>query len=280
MAIIAFWSNEEKETAQTMSMVALSTYMAIEHNYRILNVSTNFKDETLENSYWDLAKMEQLVKTISKDKNQVDIESGIEGLIKIINSNKTSNNIVSNYTKIVFKDRLDVLCSPKIQEYEEYRQIAEYYPNILQVANRNYDFVFVDISKRIPKEQEKQILELADVIIVNLTQRLKTIDQFMKLREENDFFKKNNILLNIGRYDKFSKYNIKNISRYMREKKDVHAVLYNTLFFEACSEGNVAEFFLRLRKLDPEDRNAVFIEEIKRLTKDLIYKLQELQIKL
>ena len=57
MAIIAFWSNEEKETAQTMSMVALSTYMAIEHNYRILNVSTNFKDETLENSYWDLAKM-------------------------------------------------------------------------------------------------------------------------------------------------------------------------------------------------------------------------------
>ena len=183
MAIIAFWSNEEKETAQTMSMVALSTYMAIEHNYRILNVSTNFKDETLENSYWDLAKMEQLVKTISKDKNQVDIESGIEGLIKIINSNKTSNNIVSNYTKIVFKDRLDVLCSPKIQEYEEYRQIAEYYPNILQVANRNYDFVFVDISKRIPKEQEKQILELADVIIVNLTQRLKTIDQFMKLRE-------------------------------------------------------------------------------------------------
>lgn len=280
MAIIAFWSNEEKETAQTMSMVALSTYMAIEHNYRILNVSTNFKDETLENSYWDLAKMEQLVKTISKDKNQVDIESGIEGLIKIINSNKTSNNIVSNYTKIVFKDRLDVLCSPKTKEYEEYRQIAEYYPNILQVANRNYDFVFVDISKRIPKEQEKQILELADVIIVNLTQRLKTIDHFIKLREENDFFKKNNILLNIGRYDKFSKYNIKNISRYMREKKDVHAILYNTLFFEACSEGNVAEFFLRLRKLDPEDRNAVFIEEIKRLTKDLIYKLQELQIKL
>lgn len=280
MAIIAFWSNEEKETAQTMSMVALSTYMAIEHNYRILNVSTNFKDETLEDSYWDLAKMEQLVKTISKDKNQVDIGSGIEGLIKIIDSNKTSSNIVSNYTKIVFKDRLDVLCSPKTKEYEEYRQIAEYYPNILQVANRNYDFVFVDISKRMPKEQEKQILELADVIIINLTQRLKAIDNFMKLREENDFFKKNNILLNIGRYDKFSKYNIKNVTRYMKEKKDVHAILYNTLFFEACSEGNVAEFFLKLRKLDPEDRNAVFIEEIKRLTKDLIYKLQELQIKL
>jgi len=37
MAIIAFWSDEKRETGQTMSMVALSTYMAIEHNYRILN---------------------------------------------------------------------------------------------------------------------------------------------------------------------------------------------------------------------------------------------------
>jgi len=280
MAIIAFWSNEEKETAQTMSMVALSTYMSIEHNYKILNVSTNFQDETLENSYWDLEKMEQLVKTISNDNKQVGLESGVEGLIKIINSNKTSSNIVSNYTKIVFKDRLDVLCSPKTQDYEEYKQIAELYPNIIQVADRSYDLVFVDVSKKLPKELIKQILELSDVIIVNMTQRLKTIDEFISLREQNDFFKKNNILLNIGRYDKFSKYNIKNITRYMREKKDVHAVLYNTLFFEACSEGKVAEFFLRLRKLDPEDRNAIFVSEIQRLTKDLIYKMQELQLKL
>lgn len=279
MAIIAFWSDEEKETGQTMSMVALSTHMAIEHNYRILNVSTNFKETTLEDSYWDLAKMENLVKTISNG-NQVELESGVEGLIKIINSNKTSNSIISNYAKIVFKDRLDVLCAPKTKEYEEYRQITQLYPNILQVANRNYDMVFVDISKRMPKEQMKQILELSDIIIVNMTQRLKTIDNFIKLREENDFFKKNNILLNIGRYDKYSKYNIKNVTRYMKEKKDIHAVLYNTLFFEACSEGKVAEFFLRLRKLDPEDRNAIFIDEIARLAKDLIYKIQELQIRL
>ena len=280
MAVIAFWSNEEKETAQTMSMVALSTYMAIERNYKILNVSTNFKEDTLENCYWDMAKMEQLVKTLSNNATQVGLESGIEGLVKIINSNKTSTNIVSNYTKIVFKDRLDVLCAPETEIYEEYRKIAELYPSIIQVANKSYDLVFVDISKRMPKEQIKQILELSDIIVVNMTQRLKTIDEFIKLREENDFFKKNNILLNIGRYDKFSKYNIKNISRYMREKKDVHAIPYNTLFFEACSEGKVAEFFLKLRRIDAEDRNAVFVEEIARLTKDLIYKMQELQIKL
>lgn len=280
MAIIAFWSDEEKETGQTMSMVALSTYMAIEHNYKILNVSTSFKDNTLESSYWDLQKIEQLVKTISKNTNAVGLESGVEGLIKIINSNKTSTNIVSNYTKVVFKDRLDVLCAAKTQNYEEYREIAQLYPNILQVANRSYDLVFVDISKRMPKEQVKQILEIANVVIVNMTQRLKTIDDFINLREENEFFKGKNILVNIGRYDKFSKYNVKNITRYMKEKKDVHAIPYNTLFFESCSEGKVAEFFLKLRRVEQEDRNAVFVEETSRLAKDLIYKLQELQLKM
>jgi len=280
MAIITFTSDGKRETGQTLSCVAFATQMAIEHNYRILNVSTNFKDETLENSYFDLEKMESLVKTISRDQTQVGLESGIEGLIKIINSNKTSSNIVANYTKIVFKDRLDVLCSPKTKEYEEYRQISELYPNILQVADRSYDLVFVDVSKRMPEEQVKRILELSDIIVVNMTQKFKTINDFMQLREENEFFKKNNILLNIGRYDKFSKYNIKNISRYMKEKKDIHAVLYNTLFFEACSEGKVAEFFLRLRRVEAEDRNAIFIQEIARLTKDIIYKMQELQLKL
>lgn len=281
MAIIAFWSNEEKETGQTMSMVALSTYMAIEHEYKILNISTNFRDTTLDTSYWNFEKADKLIKDLSNSENaQVGLDSGIEGLTKIINSNRTTNNIIQEYTKVVFKDRLDVLCSPKTRNYESYEPIAKIYPNIIQMANQNYDFVFIDISKKMSKEDKERILAMADVIIVNITQRLKTIDNYMELKENNPFFNKNNVILNIGRYDKFSTYNTKNITRYLREKKEVNCVPYNTLFFESCSEGKVAEFFLRLRKnVDEEDRNAVFISEVDRLTKELIYKLKELQVK-
>lgn len=278
MAVIAFWSQEKKETGQTLSQVALSTYMAIEHNYKILNISTSFKDTTMEDCYWDLQKQSNLVKNLTNT-NQVGLESGVEGLIKIINSNKTSVNIISNYARIVFKDRLDVLCSPKTEDYDEYTKIASSYPEIIQVADKAYDLVLVDISNQMPEQQAKRILEMADIIIVNMTQRLKIIDDFMKLREENDFFKKNNILMNIGRYDKFSKYNVKNITRYIKQKRDILVAPYNTLFFESCSEGKVAEFFLRLRRLEPDDRNAIFVEEIGRTAKEIIYKLQELQIK-
>ncbi len=281
MAVIAFWSDEEKETGQTLSMVAVSTYMAIEHNYRILNISTNFKDETLEDCYWNRQKEATFINKISNNTNGVvGLDAGIEGLIKIIKSNKTTSNIISNYSKIVFNDRLDVLRSPKTNLYSEYSEIAKIYPEIINIANKNYDLVFVDVSKKMNKEEANRILEMADVVIVNITQRLQNIEKFYALKEKNGFFKNNNILLNIGRYDKFSKYNVKNISRYLRMRKNIIAIPYNTLFFESCSEGKVAEFFLRLRNINTEDRNEIFIQEISKMSKELIYKLQELQIKM
>lgn len=278
MSIIAFWSREKKETGQTLSIAALSTYMAIEHNYKILDISTEFNNKTLENCFWNLAKQNALAKNLTST-TQVGFESGVEGLLKIINSNKTSNSIVANYAKVVFKNRFDILCSSNTTNYEEYKQICAMYPQIIQVANRDYDLVFVDISKRMPVEQANKILEIADVIVMNITQRLSTIEDFIELRESNDFFKKNNIMLNIGRYDRFSKYNIKNVTRYIKLRKEISAIPYNTLFFEATSESKVAELFLKLRSIKDGDRNSTFMNETARMSADLLYKLQELQMR-
>lgn len=81
-----------------------------------------------------------------------------------------------------------------------------------------------------------------------------------------------------GRYDRYSKYTNKNVARYIGEK-EVFTVPYSTLFFEAANEGKVADFFLRFRKLEDSDRNALFISEVRRATEKIIYRLQELQMK-
>ena len=286
MAIIAFWSDEKKETGQTLSMAAITTYMAIEHNYKILNITTNFKDNTLEDCYWDnrininAPPIKGVIENNNPNVSAIGFDSGVEGLAKVIRSNKTTPNIVSNYTKVVFNGRLDVLCSPQTREYSEYKEIAKMYPEILSTANRHYDLVFVDVSKRMDKEDVNNILEIADLVVANITQRQTIIHKFYELRESNQFFKNNNVLINIGRYDKFSKYNEKNISRYIGMKRGVLAIPYNTLFFESCSDGKVADFFLRLRNIGVEDRNQHFISEVDKFSKELIYKLQELQIKM
>lgn len=276
MAIITFRSNETKETGQTLSIAAVATHMAIEHNYKILVVSTNFKDQSLEECFWDVNK----TVGIANKPGTVGIESGVEGLIRILASNRTSPEIVKNYSKIILKDRLDILPSPVATEYKDYETVLENYPDILQVANRYYDLVFVDLSRRMSERYAENIIQISDVVVVNLTQRLKNIDEFVELRETEEFYKRNHIMLLIGRYDAYSKYNTKNITRYLKERKPVGVIPYNTLFFEACSEAKIIDFFLKLKNVDDTDRNHLFVKEVGNFGDSLIYKLQELQMKL
>ena len=277
MAIITFYSKEKKETGQTLSIASIASEMAIEHNYKILLVATGYKDKSLEDCFWVSGK--NAFKPELAGKN-VGIESGIEGLTKILASNKTSPEIVKNYSRIVLKDRLDVLESPNATEYKDYANIASLYKDVLQVANRYYDLVFVDLSKQMPKEAEDEILKISDIVFVNLTQRLKTFDDFIELREQDNFYKKTNVMLAIGRYDKFSKYNNKNITRYLKEKKPLAVIPYNTLLFEACSERKIIDFFLNIRNLDETDRNSIYRNEVKKFVSNILYKLQELQMRI
>lgn len=262
MAIVTFWSNGKEETAKTLSIAAIATHMAVEHNYKILVVSTVFNDDTLETCYWE-PKNEELLKEIAGDKK--DVSAGIDGLVKLTLSNKLTPEAVTNYTRLVFPgNRLEVLSGSKAETYQEYEKVRQTYGEVIQAANQFYDLVFVDLNKGLDNDYIKGILNMSDLIVVNITQRLKLLKEFEKIRDENMIFKKGNSIVLVGRYDKFSKYNAKNISRTLGYKGEVSVIPYNTLFFEACNEGKVADFFLRFRNLNPTDRNALFIEEIKK----------------
>ena len=279
MAIITFKSNEIKETGQTLSIAAVATQMAIEHNYKILVVSTNFQDQTLETCFWEVEKKNKSQIVDIENRTHIGIESGVEGLIRAMVSNRTNPEIIKNYSKIILKDRLDVLPSTTSTEYRKYEEIASNYMEILQLANKYYDIVLVDLSKRMPAMQAEDIVQISDVVVVSLTQRLKSIDNFIELRDKKEFYRRKNIMLLIGRYDNFSKYNVKNITRYLKEKQLVAVVPYNTLFFESCSEGKIIDYFLKLKNIDAADRNYLFLSETNKVVEGIIHRLQDIRMK-
>lgn len=279
MAIITFKSNEIKETGQTLSIAAVATKMAIEHNYKILVISTDFQDKTLEDCFWEQEKAPKLFSGFMKPAT-VGVQSGIDELVRVISSNKTNPGIIKNYSRIVLRDRLDVMPGSKAKSNEEYERIAANYPEIIQLANNYYDIVLVDLGKRMSEQNANRIVEVSDIVVVNLTQRLKNIDDFVEIRESEDFYKRRNIMLLIGRYDSFSKYNTKNITRYLKEREPVGVIPYNTLYFESCSEGKIIDFFLKMRNIDNTDRNYLFVKEVGNFVSRIIYKIQELQMKI
>lgn len=73
---------------------------------------------------------------------------------------------------------------------------------------------------------------------------------------------------------------MKNIARYTGIKKNISVIPYNTLYFEAASEENVADLFLKIRRVDETDRNATFVREVKAAAEKIVYKLQELQMRI
>ncbi len=275
MSIVTFWNNGKEQTGKTLSIAAICTYLAVEHNYKILVVSTSYEDENLDNCFWEKTKAQKNRGLFGPNTNMA-MQEGVSGLTRIMKSNKLSPDHITNYTKIIFKERLEIL--PAFRgEKEEYNDIRRYYPDIINLANNYYDLVLVDLDKEVQDDVAETILENSNLIVANLSQRLTSINTFMELREEKPILKSKKTLLLIGRYDKFSKYNIKNISRYLGEKNKVSTIPYNTLFFEACEEAKVPDLFLSLRKTEEDDRNGFFLAEIKRTVDNIIYRLESLR---
>ena len=279
MSIVTFYNSSIEQTGKTMSIAAIATYMAIEHNYRILVISTTNREDALKNCFWEERKKKKNLGIFGPNA-ALEVETGVEGLARVIRSNKISPDIITNYTKVVFKDRFEILLGCE-NPPSDGTVIETMYPSIIKAANQYYDLVFVDLDENVDEETRKTIIYDSDIVVINMSQRLRSIDKFRELKEQNQLLASKKALILIGRYDKFSKYNSKNISRYLGEKNQVLTIPYNTLFFEATEEAGVPDLFLKFRKsIDSEDRNAFFIEEVKRASENITYRLQDLQMKI
>ena len=278
MAIVTFWSECKKEVGQTAAAIAVATQMAMEHNYKILLISTYNNDE-LKEAFWQEQKQKKGLAGLFEGNKKVNIDSGIQGLAKAVNSNKLTPEMITNYTRIVFKNRLEILDGYTDEEMK-YEDIYNTYPSVILNASMYYDIVIVDLNRNIENEINDKILETSNVIMYGMTQKNSNINNYIESKTNGYIKNKKNILTYLGRYDKFSKYNSKNISRYLKSRKDIDYMSYNTLFNEACDEGTVADLFLKLKPMKTDDKNVTFLNEVRKLSESIIYKIQELKLKI
>ena len=277
MSIVTFWNNGREQTGKTLSIAAIATHIAIEHNKKILIISTGYRTEILNRCFWQERKPKKKSGLFGPNTN-IALEDGVVGLEKVMRSNKLSAEMITNYTKIIFKDRLEILPSFKGSQ-TEYERIRKIYPDVINLANNYYDLVLVDLDYELGQELMDTILGNSNLIVANVSQRLSSINAFIESKETTPMLKSSKVLILIGRYDRYSKYSIKNISRYMKEKNNVSTIPYNTLFFEASEEAGVPDLFLKLRRVSEDDRNSFFLEETKRAGENILYRLDHTNVK-
>lgn len=280
MAIIGFWSGSKKETGQTVSICSIATHMAIEHNYKILLIDATFDDDTMERGFW---KVEKNKKDFAKqlNKGKMDIASGAEGLVSAVASNKATPEVITNFTRVVFKNRLDVVCGLKTKVYADFRKSLMLYKDLIKAADKYYDLVFIDLPKTLDDEVTKTLLETSNIIIYNFTKNLKQADEYLEnMQKYPDILTKEKVIPLLSNSDDETVYNVKNYTRYIGEKREICSVPYNTTFVKNISEAGIAQFFLTTRlsgKLN--DKNTEFVKSVDGMCKRIIEKLKELKLK-
>jgi len=274
MAIVSFWSDGKSETGKTVSIAAIAVQIALESNYKVLIFNTIYDNTAIEDCFWSIAPKGNKFEFLEGRKT--DIDTGIKGLSKAILSNKTSPEIITNYTKTIFKDRLELLTDSQIlrEDYDRQRVLLK---EMIKMANQYYDIVLVDIEGSAEDSVIQGILEESNIVVGTLSQSLRKINDYVRLRQQSTLFSGPNVMFVIGRYDKKSTYNLKNIARHMGEK-EIYGIPYSTLFFEACNEGKVADFFIKFRKAKMTDNNGLLIDSIRNVSTAIIEKIKYLQM--
>lgn len=267
MPIVAFWSTvDSTQTSTTSTAVAIANAIAINANvsYKTLLTQTHFHNFDLEASYYNLDKM--------SSKGSLDIaDTGIDALDRLLRSNKLAPENIPNYAKLVLRDKLELLYGSFKNDKDSYERVLETMPMIIDYAAQLYDLVFVDLNRGYDRTEINQILQKADLIVLTFSQKMEVLKKLFASIDDLKIFREKPIIPVIGRYDRFSKYNTKNIARAFNYKKNIYCIPYNTQFFDACNEGKALNFFIENKNADiATDRNGFFISEVNKIADEIL----------
>lgn len=253
---IAFFGNTRGKAGITSNMVAVSTFLALEMQVRLILFQNHFNLNSIENGFLENSYDEFVMETPFFYQHQ-----GIDQVMKRLDSNIGMQEVISDAAMEAVAEKLFYIP----QSNTGNKEVFEYELNrildiLLKELNQFAQMVLIDTAIA-DNLTTKTILETADLIVMNLCQ-----DPFVLA----DCFKRFGIVRNkcfylLGNYDRYSRYTVKYVMRRFDIPKDRIAVIpYNTAFRDAMSMGKMVPFLSRNATCQKQDENYYFIKELKR----------------
>ena len=277
MAIVTFWSEDEKVTSQTTSLIASAVQMGIERNLKILIVDASFKGEMMKKAFMQDESNTDLIKKINMGK--VDISAGIEGLLAAVSSNKISPETVKSYSTPILVGRVDIIYGLKTIDKKMFENALMPMLEMVKIADMYYDLIFIDLQKGLRNSPAiNEILKASELVIYTMEQKLEQINKFMNLWGIDEaLMNKNRVIPLLTREDSFSKYNCDNIARKIGMKPGMPSIVYNTLLMEAMQEGKLVNLLITLNDDNSTYRNNYLIKTLEDLNLLIIDRIQQLK---
>ncbi len=251
---LVFWSNVHGQAGTSSNMLAAAMMNDLMYGNKSILLQTQFEMNQLEIPLLTERKREQIR----------NYNIGVDRLIQGIRAGMNAKQLLTSSCISLSKQCIDFLPGTNMHHREYYENgIKETFKEIIALAETCYEMVYIDASAGM-NEFVQMIFEEADVIIVNLCQNKRVLEDFF-LRYEIDAEK---MIFVIGSYDFESEYNKKNLCKKIKAlRKDItFTVPYNIQFRDAMSRASLTEFFLQNMECEKDDDNYEFIRELMELT--------------
>lgn len=231
-------------------MTAVAVLTALEYRLRILISHTHFDRSTLETSFIERKYIRNELTGLS--------DTGIDALSRFIRFNKVEKDEIAGFATTILKNRLDLLFGTQNINREMFvSSLKDVIGSILHSASGCYDLVLVDTAPG-QNEISTKILEQSDLIVVNLSQNIHVLDDFLGMNPEY----RDRMMVLLGKYDENSRFNLRAIRKKFGALQ-VQVIPYDIGFADACSESRVIDFFIKNLPVDRDDIHYSFINGVR-----------------
>ncbi len=234
--LVSFWSSHHGQTGASTNLIVLSLAIALSEKAKVLVSHSQYGETQLERA---------LVSDIDTYMEDTLCNYGLEPVVRLTKNGLLSIENLSDYTIPLLKNNgYDLLAGvrKKIDGKQEKTVYENSLLKALEIANKKYDYVFVDIASGFMNELSKKLIEISDLVVININQNKYVLDSLKNSDLTKEIAEKS--IYCIGRYDNTIKSNLKNISRKYKLKNTI-CVPYSPQLIDVINRGEVLELFGR-----------------------------------
>lgn len=244
---IAFWGSMHGQPGTTSNLMASSIYMCAHYQKRVAVLQTHI---SMNNLSFPLAGI--------SDGNDSFRDSGIDVIMRDIKSKPLTESVIKTDCISRLGGQYSLFLGTGNRDRDSFEKDMEMYFNaIVKEIDRYNDYVYIDVSSGYG-ELSKKIVSQADILVVNLSQNRRVIEEYF----DSPFEHKNTYFV-IGSYDPDSRYSIHQLGRiYPQLKRRTYCTLRNSGYMDAQNDGQAVDFFLKNMDCMPYSTNYEFMQSV------------------
>ena len=259
---VAFWENVRQEGSKLNCMAAISIMLSINYCKRVILLDNSQESDSLESVFRGIRRFYY----VREDSNYIHHQHGMDQILKSLHTTANLHmtlkhsavEVIQNYLYYVPQSKVINHLAYEYELYQELTNIIEHYENLS-------DFIFIR-AKNGNNLSTKNVLNEADLVMVELTQDFDVLDEFFD--NYSSICHKAIFVFSQYKSNSISIYHI--MHKYHLQKEQVIVLSEHLPLYSACIFGNLVSYVKSNNNCGRDNENYRCVRELRRAARIIL----------